>query len=461
MTVPNEQYQPHADGTGRWRRKRYAVCGLSSRALGMYVLPLLDHPLSPAHERFSDHGELVGILDVDLGRIEAFNDRNGTSIPAYTPDSFDRMLDEVAPDAIIVASTDGTHAEYVISALARDLDVVVEKPMVIDCAQARAVIGAERRSRGRVRVAHNARYAEAHMRIKRMIRRGLLGGITNVEFTWNVDTHHGSSYFHRWNRDRGQSGGLSITKGCHHFDLVNWWLDDLPEQVFAYGALNYYGAESPHNPSRRDGRRYSAEEQRARCPYYLRWHGPDTQPPLDDHLHAREHALNLPYSVQYPTDRPMYLYDEEIRIEDTYSAVVRYRGGASMAYSANFSAPWEGYVLGINGTRGRLETVHYTAPSRCPFPVDEGQRITYYPLFGERQVHETSPTPGGHGGADPLLRHELFVGPLPESEELGLAASSLDGAYAVAVGEAVWRSVEENRPISIPELLSVESDGGR
>ena len=134
----------------------------------------------------------------------------------------------------------------------------------------------------------------------------------------------------------------------------------------------------------------------------------------------------------------MYIYDEEIRIEDTYPVVVRYRGGASMAYSANFSAPWARYVLGFNGTYCRLKTVHYTAPSRCPFPVAMGQQIVYYPLFGERQIHETRRTPGEHVGADPLLRHELFVGPLPESEELGLAAGSLDGAFAVAVG-ASWR----------------------
>jgi hypothetical protein len=47
----------------------------------------------------------------------------------------------------------------------------------------------------------------------------------------------------------------------------------------------------------------------------------------------------------------------------------------------------------------------------------------------------------------------LFGPPTPEFHELGLSASSLDGALAVAVGEAVWRSVEENRPIAIDDLL--------
>jgi predicted dehydrogenase len=459
MTVQSRRNE-RAGSEEHSAKKRYAICGLSGRALGMYALPLLASPLFPELGDYSSYGELAGILDVDKERIRAFNAAQGATIPAYGPDGFDRMVREAAPDVVIVASTDGTHAGYIVKALENDLAVITEKPMVTDCRQARAVIEAERRSRGSVRVVHNARYAQPHMQIKRMIRQGLLGRITNVEFTWNVDTCHGSSYFYRWNRDRAQSGGMTVTKGCHHFDLVNWWLDDLPEQVFAYGALNYYGADSPHNPSRRDGMDYSVPEQRARCPYHQRWHPPGLEPPQDDHLRARERALNLPYAVQYPADRPMYIYDDEIRIEDTYSVVVRYRGGASMAYSANFSAAWEGYVLGINGTHGRLETVHRTAPSRCPFPAGEEQQITYYPLFGERQLHETRRAPGAHGGADPLLRHELFVGPLAESEELRLPAGSLDGAYAVAVGEAAWRSVEEDRPINISDLLPIDLECG-
>jgi hypothetical protein len=54
---------------------------------------------------------------------------------------------------------------------------------------------------------------------------------------------------------------LTITKGCHHFDLLSWLLGDRPEQVFAFGARNYYGADSPHNPSRVDGRAYTVAEQ--------------------------------------------------------------------------------------------------------------------------------------------------------------------------------------------------------
>lgn len=429
------------------RVKRYVLCGLSSRALGFYL---------PALRRAGESGlpaALVGILDIDRPRLAAHAAQTGLDAPCYQPDQFEQMLAETEPDGVIVAGPDGTHADYILRALARDLEVISEKPLVIDCAQARAVLEAERRSGGTVRVGHNMRYFAAHRQLKRLIGAGLLGRITNVEFVYNLDTYHGASYFRRWNRDRALSGGLTITKGCHHFDLLNWLLGDRPEQVFAFGARNYYGADSPHNPSRVDGRAYTAAEQQARCPYERRWRASTPEPPEADPLRRRDPAGPLPYTVQYSPARPLSIYDPEIAIEDTYSAVIRYRGGASVSYSMNGSAAWEGYHLGINGTHGRLETTHYTAPARCPFPVAARQTIAYYPLFGERQTHELPPEEGGHGGADPLLLRDLFDAPSPEAVELGLAADSLDGALAVAVGEAIWRSVQSGQPIAIAALL--------
>ncbi|MCC6423370.1 MAG: Gfo/Idh/MocA family oxidoreductase [Phycisphaerales bacterium] len=429
-------------------RRRYAVVGLSNRAIGQYVLPMIGHPKLPEYGNYSQHGEVVGICDIDLARVEAFNQAMGTAIPCFLTSDLGRMIEQVRPEALIVAGPDGTHVDGIVAGLNHGIDVISEKPMVIDAAQARRVLDAHSQSKGHVYVTFNYRYTQTHMMIKRLIMEGRVGRVTNVEMTWNLDTYHGSSYFYRWNRDRAMSGGLSITKSCHHFDLVNWWVNDHPQQVFAYGALNYYGPNSPHKPQGK----LSAAEVRERSPYRLRWAAPWLDRPKDDHLIAYEKVFNLPYEKQYPQDPPFDIFDEAIDIEDTYSAVVRYRGGASLSYSANFSAPWEGYTLGINGTHGRIEARHYTEPSRCPFPADNHETLNYYPIFGQRQVLEVLRVDGGHGGADPMLKYDLFVERLPQSKELGLLADARQGAEAVMVGEAVWRSIKENRPIEIEPL---------
>lgn len=432
--------------------KRYAVCGFSIRAIAQYVVPLIGIPDLPEYGDFSKYGKVVAALDIDTERIKIFNQRQKTIIPAYRPDEFEKMIKETKPDALIVAGADYTHAEYIIAGLKHNLDVIVEKPMTITSKQAKQVLEAEKKSKGKVIVTFNYRYTPAHKYIKKLILDGALGKITNIEFVYNLDTWHGASYFLRWNRNRKFSGGLSVHKSCHHFDLINWFVNDIPETVFAFGALNYFGSNSPFNPQKKSKRKLSLEEIKKRCPYYQKWVGEVVPLPESKHMQIYKDTFYLPYKVQYPKE--LYYYDEDIDIEDTYSAVVKYKNGASMTYSFNASTPWEGYILAINGTGGRIETMYVNTPSdRCPFPKPERQTITYIPLFGTRQIHDVPVVVGGHGGSDHIIKHDIFVSPTQESKELGLCANSIDGAYSVAIGEAVWMSAKKGIPIKIASLL--------
>ena len=436
------------------RRRRFAVCGLSNRAITMFMNPLSGKRSGADGDDFSRWGEVVAIVDPDRTRVDAFNSGLAHPIAAYGPDDFDRMLEEVQPDVVAVTGPDASHAAYITAALRRDVEVLSEKPMTSDTVQTNEVLQAEASSNASVRVMHNARYRSPHVAIKRLILEGRVGRITNVELVHNLDTYHGASYFYRWNRRRANSGGLSVTEACHRFDLLNWWVNDTPEEVFAYGALNYYGPHGAQRPRNEAGQALSPAEERAACPYNRRWSAPGHDV-VSSRLQAHEGGHELSHNRDYPPDRPMYIYDEDIDIEDTYSAVIRYRGGASVSYSMNASSPWEGYTLAINGTEGRIETRSYTSPNRCAFPA-ERQTITYIPMFGQRQVHEIGggSNQGGHGDSDLRLRQEIFMGPQPENAGLGLPADAMAGSYAVAVGEAVWRSATSGRPIKIEDLIS-------
>lgn len=435
------------------KKHRYALAGLSVRGIYQFALPLLGLN-RPGGTNFDDRAELAGILDVDGGRVRAFLEKTGRSVPWYPANAMKRMLAETGAQTLIVTGPDGTHCGHIIAGLEAGCDVIVEKPMVIDAKEVRRVRAAERKTGRRVRVAHNYRYTPTHRKLKRMILGGELGCITNVEFIYNLDTRHGSSYFYRWNRERAKSGGLSIHKSCHHFDLVNWWLGDVPETVFAFGALNYYGPKGALRPRGKNGRVLDPVAERRECPIF-RKHYAEQNNPAESAVNLRSDEFRLPYDVQYPPQRRRYVYDKEIDIEDTYSVAVRYRGGASMVYSCNFCTPWEGYQLGINGTKGRVEITHHSDPDPTgkTNPASNTGRIVFYPLFGGREVIDIPPVAGGHGGADFSIQDDLFGKESKESRELKLVAGSLEGAYAIAMGEAVWRSVQSGRAVHIDKLL--------
>jgi len=257
------------------------------------------------------------------------------------------------------------------------------------------------------------------------------------------DTAHGSSYFLRWNRVRARSGGLGVHKSCHHLDVLNWWIHDWPETVFAFGARNFYGPDGAHRPRSANGEGLSSRETKEQCPYFQK-HYVASDRPGDHAVMPARGRLRLPYDMQYPPDKATYLYDEEIDIEDTYSALVRYRGGALLNYSINFSAAWEGLNVGINGTHGRIEG-SYRVPAG-----DSGEYLDVMPLFDTAYRVAVEKGMGSHGGADAPLQRDLFRAESEESREVGLMAGSVAGAYAVAAGEAIGLSCLRGVPIAIP-----------
>ena len=436
------------------KKTRFVICGLSVRGIYHFVLPLIGKNREGG-TNFNDQAELVGILDLDRGRVEAFLKKAGVQIPYYPANAVDQMLKETQPDVLIATGPDVTHCDHIVAGLEAGCDVIAEKPMVINCEQVRRVQAAERKSGRTVRVAHNVRYTQIHQRLKRMILDGQLGRIINIEFTYNLDTWHGSSYFYRWNRDRNRSGGLSIHKCCHHFDLINWWVGDAPAELCAFGSLNYYGPNGALRPRDAQGRPLSPVDEKRQCPVFQK-HYAGKVAPDGNQLSTGWDEYNLPYDIQYPPNQRLYIYDDDIRIEDTYNAIVRYQGGATMSYSCNFCTPWEGYILGINGTAGRVEIISRTDPDPTgkTAPAASTGLITYYPLFGGKQLIEVPPASGGHGGADFVIQNDLILGPSAESKELQLVAGSAAGAQAIAMGEAVWRSIQDHRLISIPDLLA-------
>lgn len=399
-------------GNGR----RYALSGMSARAMSVFARPLLGP--------YADHGDLVAVVDPDRDRVAEFDDR----LAWYAPGDFDRMVADARPDTLLVAGPDHTHAEAIMAGVRHGLRVICEKPMVTTAADAARVLA--QAAPGQVRVAHNLRFAPRHRLIKRLLDEGAIGRVLGVELVWNVETLHGASYFRRWNRRAELSGGLQVHKSCHHFDLVGWWLGDVPRQVFASGSRAYFGADSPHNP----GAALPVSEQRDRCPYGRRW---------------QEEGAELPELRGHQYDGPeRYIYDAEIDIEDNYAALVRYRGGAHLSYSIQFSAPWEGYRLGINGTHGRIETSLEYGRQSGP----EGLPVVLYPMFGERRDIEVDGEDGGHLGADERLVRELFT-----EDGAGLADAA-EAAWAVALGEGVRRSSLTGAAVDVEALLTTACD---
>jgi predicted dehydrogenase len=411
-----------ADATGA--RRRYAIVGTGIRGIGMWGRPLV--------ERYADVLEFVGLCDVNPLRAEVAKRTIGVSCPTFT--SLDALLDRTKPELLMVTTVDATHEGCIVKALERGVDVLTEKPMVVDEAQCRAVLDAEKRAGRAIVVTFNYRYAPKHRKIKELLQEGAIGRVTSVDFSWYLDTSHGADYFRRWHRLRARSGSLWVHKASHHFDLVNWWLDADPVEVSAFGSLQRYGKQGPYRHA-----------NCRPCPHkgQCAFHFDMTKDPRLMALYAGCESAD-----GYLRDG--CVFKEDVDIPDTMNAVVKYSSGVTMSYSLNAFMPIEGYRLAFNGTEGRLEVRDW---ERQPWPVPEETEIHVIRNFGERQKVDIPKAVGGHGGGDDVLRDLIFRGiTLPAHMRL---PGSRAGAMSCLTGIAARRSMDTGLPVKIADLVKV------
>ncbi|MEU8354311.1 Gfo/Idh/MocA family oxidoreductase, partial [Streptomyces sp. NPDC048845] len=218
---------------------RYALVGTGSRAR-MYA-----EAITGPHARVA---ELAAWTDTNPGRLdvhERWLRAAGAPAPVrFAPGEVADAVRRHAIDRVVVTTPDATHADVVEAALEGGADAIVEKPLTTSESGVRRIADAVRRTGRRVTVTFNYRYAPRNAALKEVIASGEIGDVTSVHFEWLLDTAHGADYFRRWHRDKETSGGLLVHKSSHHFDLVNWWLDDTPVRVFASGGLRFYGSEA-------------------------------------------------------------------------------------------------------------------------------------------------------------------------------------------------------------------------
>ncbi|MBT8226226.1 MAG: Gfo/Idh/MocA family oxidoreductase [Dactylosporangium sp.] len=453
------------------RRRRYAIVGTGARAELFARAVALDHAATST---------LVALADPNPVRLAAHHAglaRLGVpNVARYPADQFSSMLRRERVDVVIVTTIDRFHDTYLVAALEAGCDAITEKPMAIDAPGCQRILDAVDRTGRTVTVAFNYRYSPVHETVKRVLAGGEIGEIGSVHFEWLLDVRHGADYFRRWHRRRANSGGLLVHKASHHFDLVNWWLAADPVEVYALGRLFFYGGEA----GRRHG--YHRDYDRAHGapaalgdPFALR---------LADHPRLTELYLDAEHLDGYRRDENVF--GPGIDIEDDMAVLVRYTTGASMSYHLTAYAPWEGYRVMVNGSRGRLELEvvenDHVSPATADGVKGEARhadqasaalhgveaagedghaRLMIHPFW--RKPYELTIdgyAREGHGGADRRMLTTL-LSPVPGApvDELGRGATDRDGARALLVGLAANASFTTGRAVRVADLLHVPTTG--
>ncbi len=405
--------------------KKYVQVGCGSRGTYTYAVPLV--------KKYADCGELCGVYDTNYKRAELVSELCDKKIPVYK--DFDEMLEKVKPDTVIVTPRDCDHDYYAIKAMKAGCDVIVEKPLTTTFEKALAIKKAQEETGKNVTVTFNLRFHPFYSRIKEMISSGVIGKVLSIHYEWMLNTSHGADYFRRWHRERKNSGSLMVHKSTHHFDLANWFLEEDPIAVNAFGTRRFYG----HTREERSERCLTCPYKDS-CKFYL-------------DLNADESLKKLYLDCEdvdgYYRDK--CVFSDEIDIEDSVSVNVLYSGGAIMSYSLTAHSPYEGVNLTLNGTEGRME-IKLGQSHSLNYELKSTRSVKIFNRSGEViDIGIPERATGGHGGADDEIRERLFRNP-DAPDPLHQMADTRAGLMSIGIGMAANLSMKENRRVYLSEF---------
>lgn len=172
------------------------------------------------------------------------------------------MLDQAALDAVVVSTPHHLHADPTIAALRRGVHVLVEKPMALRSAEARAMVATATQAKRVLMVGYNARFKAIWRSTQQLLQEDAIGQLRQVnlqaslhrrwyweeksvpdEFLARIKRAMGvpDAYFDNlldgdWHGDPiASGGGMFSNTGAHWVDLVLWLAAAPPAEIVAFG----------------------------------------------------------------------------------------------------------------------------------------------------------------------------------------------------------------------------------
>ena len=192
--------------------------------------------------------QIVGTCDVNTDIANSYIDRN---LPELDPrpaafDNIPAMLDETAPDAVVISTPHTLHFEHGMQALNAGCHVLVEKPMVTS-AQDAYTIAEKVKETGKVfTIGYNTPCSANFYYIRECIRNQTLGKLELVTGYITQNWLHATKG--AWRQVPELSGGgQAYDSGAHLFNSLCWSVESNVAEVHSF--IDNHGAAVDINSS--------------------------------------------------------------------------------------------------------------------------------------------------------------------------------------------------------------------
>ena len=221
------------------------ILGFGDRGVSL-VGPVMD---------YSTQTHITTIIDPDISRSKFYFQDCCVStglVPREDADKV-RFIKDIAElkageiDLLFLTASERVRTGLFEKAVATGAHIFTDKGLSNDIGGCRKIVDAMKalRKGQQVFMGFNMRYHPEMMTARQILAEGRLGRVLFIHYLEALRFKHGSSFYRRFHRDVRNSGGLLITKACHDFDLMGYFVDSRPSRVFCTQEKIMFGKGGP------------------------------------------------------------------------------------------------------------------------------------------------------------------------------------------------------------------------
>lgn len=136
-------------------------------------------------------------------------------------------------DVVVLGTPNDTHAELALAVAAAGKHLLLEKPLALSVADAKAVVAAFAERGLILLVGHTHRHSDYARAVAAALESGAVGTPRSMRVAITAGWLWGN--WGAWVLDPARSGGHAFHNGVHLYDLAHWWMGSQVVRVFTMG----------------------------------------------------------------------------------------------------------------------------------------------------------------------------------------------------------------------------------
>lgn len=411
---------------------KLAVIGAGARGQNAYASYALNYP---------EEIKCVAAVDPNHSQLEKIASSHKIESNMLFDSEDDFYSKGKICDAVIIANMDKDHYYTVMKCLDLGYDILLEKPITPSKEELKAIEEKVLENGNKIMVCYVLRYTPFFKKLKNLVNQKTIGEVIGIDHTENIGNYHMAHSFVRGNwRNDEESSPIILQKTSHDLDILCWLTEDVYDEVYSYGNLNYFSeTNAPEGASEKcidcihsSTCRYNAQH------FYL--------DPLPDgwarNVLANPNIDNVTELLKNTNYGTCVYKVEDNNVCDHQVALIKFRNGINVTFTVTAFHQNQSRFTRIFGTEGSIIADTYTNSIKVikhiMHSTGEQHIETYYP----EEVQS------GHGGGDLLIMKD-FVNLIREEEyqpltEFTHALQSHYMAYDIEKSRLLGKVIKNN-----------------